>query len=218
MLPMIDAKGTIAFPAHSTPSIDDISDVEQYTKQLLELPEEFQPISVCLHMHDINKGRHHIFEKYNIPVYTAGNCYDDRFAKRFYGIIKNFRYATSNMVGSYLFYCIEMGIPFFIYGNKQVFINHRDPNIPKGLYDPYAEFEGRRQVRDMFSGLFTKISPAQKEYVETTLGLKDGLSREKMAWVLYSSFLKWIFSGTVIKFVCTSLRKWLKEKSHKGMG
>ena len=108
-----------------------------------------------------------------------------------------------------------MGIPFFIYGNKQIFINNRDPNITKGLYDPYAEFEFIRLVHDMFSGLFTKISPAQKEYVETTLGLKDGLSRGKMAWVLYSSFLKWIFSGTGIKFACNILGKWLKKKSNK---
>ena len=212
---MNKAKGTIVFPAHTTPSIDDISDVENYIQQLFELPEEFQPISVCLHMHDINKGRHHIFKKHKIPIYTAGSNLDDRFAERFYDIIKNFRYATSNMVGSYLYYCIEMGIPFSIYGNKQVFINQLDPNIPKGLYDPYAEFQRFRQVHDMFSGIFTNISPAQKEYVEISLGLRDGISRGKMAWVLYSSFFKWVFSGTGIRFTYNILGKLMKGKIGK---
>lgn len=212
ILPMINAKGTIAFPAHTTPSIDDISDIEIYIKQLLELPEEFQPISVCLHMCDINKGKHHIFKKYNIPIYTAGNNLDNRFAGRFYGIIKNFKYATSNMPGSYLYYCIEMGIPFSIYGNQVTFINRFDSNFPKGLM-PGPQLN--RLVYKLFSDLFTEISPEQKQYVEITLGLKDGLSRGEMCWVLYSSFLKWIISGTAIKRAYRYVSKWLKKKSTK---
>jgi hypothetical protein len=195
------AVGTISFPAHSTPSIDDVSDVELYIKQLLELPEEFKPVSVCLHMHDINKGQHHFFEKYNIPVLTAGNTFDERFAERFYEIIKKFRYATSNMVGSYLYYCVEMGIPFSIYGNKQIFINRKDPNITKGLYDPYKEFERFKYVYDLFSGLNTSISSEQKDYVEGSLGLKGGLSRSRMSIVLYTSLFKWLISGIGIKYI-----------------
>ena len=88
------ASGTIAFPAHSTPSIDDVSDLETYIRQILALPEAFQPVSVCLHTHDINKGRHELFLKHNIPVYTPGNLEDSRFAERFYNILRNFSYAT----------------------------------------------------------------------------------------------------------------------------
>ena len=90
------------------------------------------------------------------------------------------------MSGSYLYYCTEMGMPFSIYGKKAVIINRTDSNFPEGLMpgDP------NRQVYTLFSGLFTKITPAQKEYVETHLGLKDCLSRKEMAWILYSSFLR----------------------------
>ena len=76
-------------------------------------------------------------------------------------------------------------MPFSIYGNKQIFINNRDPNLPKGPYDPYAEFQPYRDVHDMFAGLSTDITPEQKEYVETALGLKDGLSRREMACTIF---------------------------------
>jgi hypothetical protein len=212
VVPVVNAKGTIAFPAHSTPNIDDISDIHEYIKHLNQLPEEYHPISVCLHMHDINKGRHHVFIKHNIPVYTAGNCFDERFAERFYDIIKKFKYATSNIAGSYLYYCIEMGIPFFIYGNKQVYINYSDTNVSKGLYDPLEESHEYRQVHDMFSELSTIITPLQKEYVDISLGLRDGLSRGQMAWVLYSSLFKWVFYGTFIKYAFIFFRRLLSGR------
>lgn len=193
------AKGTIAFPAHSTPSIDDVSDIEIYIKQLLTLPEQFQPVSVCLHMHDINKGRHKVFEKHGIPVHTAGNAEDDRFAERFYDIIKNFRYATSNMVGSYLYYCVEMGMPFSIYGEKQQFINREDTNIVSGEYDPYKLFESCRVAHDLFSGLYTDITEEQKKFVETHLGLYDGVGRIKMAIILYTSLVTWLYRNKFIQ-------------------
>lgn len=186
-----NAKGTIAFPAHSTPMIDDVSDVELYIKQLLELPDRFQPVSVCLYMQDINKGRHKIFMKHKIPVVTAGCTLDLRFTQRFYDILKNFLFATSNSIGSYVYYAVEMGIPFSLYGNKQVYINTGDPNIPYGEWDPYKESKSYRMMSDLFSGLQTEITQEQKEVVETTLGLKDGIGRIKMSFVLYSSFLKW---------------------------
>lgn len=206
------AKGTIAFPAHSTPSIDDVSDLERYIKQLIELPDRFQPVSACLHMHDINKGRHKLFFKHNIPVYTAGNALDYRFAERFYNIVRNFEFSTSNMIGSYTYYSVEMGIPFSIYGDRQVFINKSDPNIPMGEYDPYKEFPSFRIMHDMFSGLQTVITKEQRDIVETDLGLRDGISRSKMAYVLYSSLLKWIFSPASIRFVSSLIKESINRR------
>lgn len=203
----VDARGTIAFPAHTTPVIDDYSDVEIYIKQLLALPEKFQPISVCLHMHDINKGHHKIFLKYKIPVYTAGNSLDDRFVERFYAILQKFSYATSNMVGSYLYYTVEMGIPFSIYGNKPFFINKGDPNVRMGEYDPLRESVLHRKIHEMFNGLNMEITPEQKELVEIELGLRDGISRSKMAYVLYASLFRWVISISGLKFIASSIKE-----------
>ena len=127
-----NARGTIAFPVHTLPNYTEIFDAKKYIKDLKNLPKEFHPIAVCMHMHDVNKGRHKLFIEENIPVFTAGNNSDQRFSERLYSILKEFKYSTSNNLGTITFLSIEMNIPFFIYGTNQIEINHSDENIPIG--------------------------------------------------------------------------------------
>lgn len=186
---LLTARGTLAFPAHSTPSIDDVSNIDEYALQLKALPDPFQPVSVCLHMHDINKGQHRVFMRHGIPVFTAGNTSDQRFAARFYALLRDFRYATSNMIGSQTYYAVEMGLPFFLYGTPQDFVNRSDANQPLGKYDPYEQFSGYRQMYDLFDGLRTEITAEQKQIVMRDLGLLSGVSRLRMAYILYKAYL-----------------------------
>jgi len=185
-----NAKGTLVFPAHSTQSVEDISNIEEYIEQLKNLPEKFHPISACIHMHDIRKGLHKVFMKHEIPVYTVGHTCDYRFAERFYNLLKNFKYSTSNMIGSYTYYSVEMGIPFSIYGNQPKYINKDNPNIKIGNFDAYTEFSQCKIIYDLFDGLFEEITEEQKKLVERDLGLIDGVSRLEMAKILYLAFFK----------------------------
>lgn len=191
-----DAKGTIAFPAHTTIHLEDVSNVEVYINQLRELPEKFQPVGICLHMTDVNKGLHKKFLAAGFEVFTAGNIYDDAFSERFYSIIKNFKYSTSNLLGSYTYYCVEMGIPFFIYGQEPEYINKDDLAVPLGKFDPYQQFDSHRNAHDLFFTVTTEITEEQRTFVNTNLGVYDGLGRLQMAAVLYYSlirrFLMWI--------------------------
>ena len=196
----VSSRGTLVFPAHTTVAIEDQCDMEEYIRQLLELPDRFQPVSACFHQHDIKKGQHKIFAKYKIPMYTAGHIGDSRFVQRFYDILRNFSYSTSNMIGSYTYYSVEMGIPFFIYGNKQIFINTLDYNITTGLFDLYRESESYRRAYDLFLGSRTEITLEQRNLVEKELGMKDGISRSKMARVLYFSFIKWLLSAAPLRY------------------
>jgi len=209
--PLNTAKGTLAFPAHTTPEIDLGSDIELYIQELRNLPEEFQPVSVCIHMHDVNKGQHEIFLKHGIPVYTVGNAFDYRFAKRFYDILKNFKYTTSNMVGSYTYYSVEMGIPFSIYGDRPILINNADENIEKGEYQ-FLKNECYKQSSILFAGLQKEITKEQKEYVEKSLGIQDCASRSQIAKALYGAYLK---KGNIFKelpYTLNILRKKIKQK------
>lgn len=211
---LVDAMGTIAFPAHTTANTEDQSDTEVYAKQLLKLPAKFQPVSVCLHYSDILKGADKIYRKYKIPVYTAGYYFDDRFSERFYDILKRFKYATSNLVGSYLYYAVEMGIPFSIYGQKHELVNKSDPNLSPGEYDPYKMSSFYRRAFKLFSGLHTNITNQQKNFVEVNLGLRDAVGRSKMREILYKSLFEWTFSLRPIWLLGKVLRKILfAEKS-----
>ena len=110
-----NSKGTLAYATHTTEEVDDISNVELYITDLKALPGEYHPVSICLHYHDINKGLHKTFLKHGFRVFTAGHPYDYNFIKNFYNILKDFKYTTSNMVMSCLYYSVEMGIPCLLY-------------------------------------------------------------------------------------------------------
>lgn len=209
-----NAIGTLAFPAHTTPDIDLGSDMEEYIAELKKLPEEFQPVCVCMHMHDIAKGQHEIFIKHGIPVYTAGCAFDYRFAERFYDIMKNFKYTTSSMLGSYTFYSVEMGIPFSVYSAKPILVNNSDPNIEKGEYK-FQEDENYKNMCARFKGLNKEITQEQREFVEENLGIYTHVSRFEMAKILYMAYFK---KGNLIKDSINALngyRKFLKRKLTK---
>lgn len=206
-----NAKGTLAFPAHSTPDIDLVSSIEDYIEKLKQLPEEFQPVCVCLHMHDINKGQHEIFEKHSIPVYTAGNAFDQRFAERFYDILKNFKYTTSDLLGSYTYYSINMDIPFSLYGGDVKYKNKGNVNMNIGDM-PLNLFYDYNKIAECFKGLNTTINEEQKKLTSLSLGLENACSRFEMAKILYKAYFK---KGNLIKdlvFFFKNLRKTIKGR------
>ncbi len=198
---MANARGTLAFPAHTTDSINDHSDLNIYINQLKKLPEEYQPVAVCLHPTDIKNGREKIFKENGLPVYTAGNSLDDRFTERFYEIIKHFKFTTSNIIGAYTYYAVEMGLPFFLYGNGPGWVNYSDKNIPLGPFNPYLLYQDYRTVHDLFSSVTHQISTEQKNYILRELGILNGISRFEMAFTLYLSFIEWLINYSSIKYL-----------------
>lgn len=202
-----EAKGTLAFPAHSTPNVDNLSNIEDYVIQLKNLPEEFQPVCACIYMRDVDKMQHRIFMKHNIPVYTVGHVSDYRFAKRFYDLLKNFKYSTSNIIGSYTYYSVEMGIPFFAYGEEAQYFNNTNPNIPKGEFK-IEEYEVYNKIFKMFEGIQTEITEEQKQMVEMDLGIYSGISRFEMAKILYLSYLK---QGNLFKDLIPVIKRYLRK-------
>ncbi len=193
-----DANGTIVFPAHSTPSIDDVSGYDKYIDDLKKLGKEYWPIKVCMHMHDINKGLHEKFTASGFEVVTAGNTSSQDFIKKFYEIIVGFKYATSNIPGSYLYYCIDIGIPFFVYGEKPIYLNKSDPNLPMNLYDPWVSGYGL-EAYNMFHVCDVNeykpgISDRQMAFVREHLGVECGVGRLKMSIILYGALFKFLLT------------------------
>ncbi len=183
------AKGTLAYPAHSIPELDDVSDIEEYISQLKSLPEKFHPISVSLHYHDLNKGMHHLFLDHGFRVFTAGDPADYKFTERFYSILRNFQYGTSNIPGSYLFYAVEMSIPFFLYGNTPVYQKNEDSTLATEALDCVNTRDSMLQQYEMaFANVTDTISEQQGDLVCRTLGIINGISRFKMGKILYQNF------------------------------
>ncbi|WP_276373585.1 hypothetical protein [Chryseolinea sp. H1M3-3] len=199
--PDANAKGSLAFLSHTTPMIENKMNLVNYILQLKALPDEFHPISICLHYHDVIKGVYKIFFDYGFEVVTVGNPYHELFIERFYTLIRRFRYTTSNEIGSYTFYCSELGIPFFLYGSEPELYNNGDPSIEAGEYKSYKSTEQYKKVKTLFSTIRKEVTPEQKRFVEEELGIYDSIGRWKMAYILYYAYFIFYCSKIKLKLL-----------------
>ena len=176
------ASGTIAFPAHSTESREAVFDIDKYCKQLLSLPIEYHPITICITYVDLARKKDEIYKKYGFKIVTAGSAWVPgfEFVQKFYEILRNHKYATSNMVGSYSFYAVEMGIPFFIFGEPAVIVD-------QGVKESCTDYPAGAFATKIFQGPTQVISEEQKNYVEEELGVHDCLSGIELRELLMES-------------------------------
>lgn len=175
-----EATGTVAFPSHSCYGVETIIDLKKYCDELQKLPNAYQPITICLHIHDYRKEIIDVYMQQGFKVVTAGDQYSSSFPMKFYEILCSHKYATSNVIGSYAFYAVEMNIPFFIVGDIAVMNNYgNDPNVPKSY--SIIDFPVGRVAQEMFStGPTNHISEKQKQFVIEEMGMDICLSRNMM--------------------------------------
>jgi hypothetical protein len=192
-------EGTIAFFTHHVPGIKwQGHDTEEYFEFLKALPEKYQPVILCMHMHDINAGHHKELRKYGLPIVTAGNAYSPDFVDKFYGLIRNFAYGTSQDWGSQLAYCVELGIPYFLTGGTQKLININHNEMPVGTVDKFIDSFHEEYVKKaemLFSARADTVSSEQLKFIESVLGLDSGLSAKDVSCIIwrefYSSWKSW---------------------------
>jgi hypothetical protein len=180
-----DASGTVAFPAHSTQSISLKYDVDEYCRQLNDLPEHMKPITVCLHYRDMPHSASQ-FEQHGFTVVTAGESRQpgDGFVRNFYRILSAHKYSTSNMVGSYSFYSIEMGIPFFICGPSSELIGDK---VSEVVRTP-GHTEYIAMVHELFSEFHETIPKQIKQFVLDELGYQDRVDATSLRRLFIKKF------------------------------
>jgi len=185
-----NASGTVYYFSHSTKEIDMVIDINNLIAKLKKLPKKFHPITICFHFIDITKKYHNLFIKAGFNCVTAGHCDDPLFINRFYDILSSHKFSMSNVIGSYTFYSIEMGIPFSLYGNRPIYINKADSSFPLGIWK--RDNNGfSASIYNLFIDLNTSINDNQKNVVISELGIDDSISRLKFSILLYWSFLSY---------------------------
>jgi hypothetical protein len=174
-----DAIGTVVFPNHSTPSNIEKYDVDVYSRYLKQLPDTYKPITVCLHYRDFDLYSLQ-FKKNGFNVVTAGDSRqkNNGFVKNFYNILKKHKYCCSNEIGSYTFYAVDLGIPFFIYGPESITQNKKNNKI-------IEKTKYRIDTRNLFKTMNNEISIEQKNYVDSELGTYDRISISKLRKIIF---------------------------------
>jgi FkbM family methyltransferase len=187
-----EAKGTLFFPGHSTPHIDDLTDWDGFIDQFNDIPAEFHPIDICLHPVDMIKGLDKAFMKRGYKVFCAGDSSYTQFVENFYNILKNYKYTMSNLLGSYTFYSVEMGIPFSLFGNEPKYMNKGDRNVEAGAYESFKQQPTYQKAKELFSGFFNTITEEQKYFVNYELGKLTTVSRTKASFLLYKALFLYL--------------------------
>jgi hypothetical protein len=208
-----DAKGTVVFPDHSTPSTTAVHDVENYCLELEKLPEYMKPISICLHFRDVDQyGKQ--FQDHGFSVFTAGDSRQagNGFVQNFYDILSRHKYSCSNVIGSFTFYSVEMGIPFFVYGPECKCVK-KDDNKTVVEYGAF-----RQKTRDLFRTIQEEPTPEQRAFVSFEVGEPDKVSPD---W-LRRYFLKRFFFREIplylprfFKATFDAFAKLLKKKAKR---
>ena len=89
---------------------------------------------VCLYWKDLLAERHRPYVECGLRVVTAGHMLDPDFVVRLYNYLPHFSYVTGNEVGTHVMLALEMGIPYFHFGEHPRYVDRTvgDPAMGHG--------------------------------------------------------------------------------------
>ncbi len=111
--PPTERLGTIVFPHKSGGTLDRSFDFHGFGKWIADLPDEYQPVVMCIYWMDYLKDRHLPYIELGLPVVTCGNFFDSQFLFRFIDLCSRFRYSCSNGIASSFPLSVLCGCHFF---------------------------------------------------------------------------------------------------------
>lgn len=187
-------KGTLVFFAHSnTTTSPKYSDLDGYINDLKALPEECQPVVICLSFHDIEKGLHKALRKYDLPLVTAGTTNSQNFVDRFYAMITQFRFSSSPNIGSHTFYLLEAGIPFFLFGPYPEYHIKGSKAVKDGKqnlldYGDSDDIENFEKFKQLLATRTDSVTEQQKILVSSYLGIDAVTTRLEAFGIMWREF------------------------------
>ena len=145
-----------------------------------------KPVVVCIYWKDYLLGHHLEYINRGIKVVTAGHIYDPLFLLRLHDICRNFKYSTSNDIGTHLCASVYSGCNFFYTDVSNIYFDN-----PKQL--PMAHSSIYRDIKNKSIQLFNKpidhISISQKSFIDEYIGTKYFQSRKELKrLIIYAEF------------------------------
>jgi hypothetical protein len=166
-----ERNGSIYFPSHSTHHIKSLNNADKIIAGLLNLPEIYKPVYVCMYWKDIQYGNHIEYLKNGIKVVSAGHIYDNLFYFRLYDILKNFKYALGSSFGSYIFHASRSGC-LVVFPKELQNVNEVYKISTENFNDKdfISRIENAKKIDELVINLFGErsehYSKEQKEFIE----------------------------------------------------
>lgn len=102
-------KVLLAFPPHSTRTVDAVYDKKLFIDYLNKQKENFDTIMVCFFYKDIQNGAHINYKENGFLIVSAGHMFDANFLSRQKTMISLADHTVSATVGTHIGYCIFLG-------------------------------------------------------------------------------------------------------------
>lgn len=141
--------GTIFFPGKSIAGVEAVQDWDGLAERLVEMEPDIGPVRVCAYWTDVAAGRHLPFVRRGLEVVGAGHAHDQAFHARLIGLLAAHEYASSNSIGSHVFYALAAGCRFFFLGEQAVTVGDARAmaaSVARPAGDPAREVARLREL------------------------------------------------------------------------
>ncbi|BAY60647.1 putative glycosyltransferase [Calothrix brevissima NIES-22] len=181
--PKPQRKGTIFFPSHSTGYVTAQLDFEALAEELINLDDEYQPVTVCLYWKDFNLGRDIPFKKRGLNIVSAGHIFDHNFLLRFYHLCSMYRYAAGNELGTHIFYSVKSGCSYFHLNSIKTSYTAQSEALLK--HDvAHTPSDRELALKSLFAVPQHQTMPAQMDIVDYYLGTHNLKSKIELRQLL----------------------------------
>jgi hypothetical protein len=134
-----DPSKLLFFYAHSTDSVVDMRDREEYLDVLKNYSKSFE-LTVCIHFSDVKRGVGKYLASNGIKWTFVPEHPRSDFPYRFFSMVDKFGKAASTLPGSYLYYCNYVGIDFELVRLPPSLVNISDKSQAKDFVGFFDEF------------------------------------------------------------------------------
>jgi hypothetical protein len=168
-----NAVGCLVFVPHSVPGIRALDFDNKFEKLILDLQKYFDKseIKLCIHMHDVRNNLHVYLRKFNLPIFSLGNSSSSLFVDRFYKLIRQFRAGSSPNSASQLYYCAELGLDYYLAGEKITYQNDSHSDSPLGKIVDSEERKLALEMDNMFFRERVRMKKDAKKWINDVLGV-----------------------------------------------
>jgi hypothetical protein len=166
-------EGTLFIPAHTVQTLRTSVKWSAVAEELLAMPDEFQPVTVCMYYVDYLKKLHEPFERRGMQVVCAGHSRDSDYMFRWLHLLSRHRHVVSNDVGGGVLYATKAGKPVTLL--RDLAQSYHDPQVQ--LLTGKTRSEQSRRTTDAIAQLFRSHDPetvaSRIETVDYLLGCEN---------------------------------------------
>jgi hypothetical protein len=175
-----ERSGSVFFFPHSLGQPIPLIPVDYTMQKLSDLPIEYHPIDICLHVADVNKTIISKIKSYGFGLVSCGHRHDPRFLHRFYWICQRRRYAINTDTSTQLWLSTLAGC-------DTVLLQDIPTIFMMPASSPWDYFEAAREnYWPLLDALATQ--PIDQAQIKKLVGINTGIDHWKSADQLVQIF------------------------------